>query len=157
MIGQGAREAQLRKLASTLPIEAIMKVDGIPREELIEFYNMADLYVHPSSYELESMAVLEAISCGLTPVISKTNKSAASQFAIDDRCLFHDDNVDELSAKIDYWIEHQKERQHFSKQYVQFAKNFSIENSIHKLETIYHNVRCSAKFLKTPEYQPTNP
>ncbi|MCF6514834.1 glycosyltransferase [Lactobacillus sp. S2-2] len=40
----------------------------IPREQLVEYYNMSDVFLLPSYNELFPMSVLEAFSCG-TPVI----------------------------------------------------------------------------------------
>jgi hypothetical protein len=48
----------------------------------------ADLFVHSSIVELESLSSLEAIGCGLTCLVSDSKYSAARQFALDERFLF---------------------------------------------------------------------
>ena len=60
----------------------------VSEKDLIRYYNLADLYVHPSDVELESMSVLEAIGCGLPVLISDSKSSAAKQFALNEHFIF---------------------------------------------------------------------
>lgn len=53
---------------------------------------------------------MEALACGLVPVIANSPLSATPQFALDDRSLFQAGNAGDLADKIDYWIEHPEER-----------------------------------------------
>lgn len=59
--------SELNQLFNNPP--ANLRFPGIvPREQLVEYYNMADVFLLPSYNELFPMSVLEAFSCG-TPVI----------------------------------------------------------------------------------------
>lgn len=65
-----------------------MEISFFTRQELLNLLRCADLYCHPAEVEIESIACLEAIACGLVPVIADSPKSAAKAFALDDKSLF---------------------------------------------------------------------
>lgn len=52
------------------------------REEMLDVLNYADLYVHPAEIEIEAISCLEAITCGLVPVIADSPRSATRFFAL---------------------------------------------------------------------------
>ncbi|MBS3170545.1 glycosyltransferase [Candidatus Woesearchaeota archaeon] len=110
---------------------------GIPIKELVHLYNTTDLYVHSGEVELECMAVLEAISCKLVPLIANSEKSAAPQFALDERSLFEKSNPEDLAKKIDYWYSHPKELQEISNKYLQESKKYNIKKSNERIIAIY--------------------
>ena len=136
MISGGKNDlSKLKKMGEILPNRP--QFHFLPQEELIKLYNIADLYVHPSEVELESMSVLEAIACGLPALISDSKHSAANQFALNDLFLFKSNSVENLVAKINYWIEHEDELKYFRKQYHELSREYTINESIRKLEEVY--------------------
>lgn len=50
---------------------------GIPRKELPDYYNVADVFVHLSNHESQSFTVMEAMACSL-PVITKKSEGRFS-------------------------------------------------------------------------------
>ena len=68
------------------------------RDEMLRVINSADLYVHPAEIEIEAIACLEAISCGLVPVIADSPRSATRFFALGERNLFHFNDPADLAA-----------------------------------------------------------
>jgi glycosyltransferase involved in cell wall biosynthesis len=44
----------------------------VPQEELVAFYNLADLFIFPSFYEGFGIPLLEAMACGCPAVVSNT-------------------------------------------------------------------------------------
>jgi glycosyltransferase involved in cell wall biosynthesis len=105
--GRGERTDELIAKGKELPVEPF--IEYISYDDKLRFLNTADLYVHASIVELESLSTSEAIGCGLPCLISDSKYSAASQFAIDDRFLFKSDDVDSFAKQIDYWYENREE------------------------------------------------
>ena len=85
-----------------------------------------DLFVHCSIADIESVSVIEAMACGLVPVIAASELSAASQFALIDESLFPVRDAALLARRIDWWIAHQAERAEYTK------AHYSVEASVHK-------------------------
>ena len=138
-----------RELAAKLGVQVVWGI--YTPEELVRIINMADLYVHPADAEIEAIACMEAFTCGIVPVISNHPKSATKMFALDDRCLFDHGKPEVLAAKMDYWLDHPEEKDEMSRRYIEYSQEFRIENSVTKLETMfhdaidyYHNVYASA-------------
>lgn len=121
--GQGPYESSLRKLAKEKGIiTPVMKF--FSRKELVNVINCCDLYVHPAEIEIEAISCLEAISCGLVPVISDSMRSATNRFALTKNNLFKNNDFKDLAKKIDYWIEHPEERKACSLNYLGYTKQF---------------------------------
>ncbi len=108
-----------------------------PKEELVKMINYCDLYCHPSYAEIESIACVEAITCGLVPVISDSKKSAARYFALRPECLFSAGNSANLAQKIDYMIEHPEFRETMRTEYAEYAKQFALEKCIDEMEKMF--------------------
>ena len=116
--GSGPREFEIRQLAKKSEInQPVMKF--FTRTELVDVINYSDLYCHPAEIEIEAISCLEAITCGLVPVIANSPKCATKNFAIDEKSLFKVNNVSDLAEKIDFWIEHEDLRKQYSKKYIE--------------------------------------
>ncbi|MBO4762264.1 MAG: glycosyltransferase, partial [Lachnospiraceae bacterium] len=88
------------------------------RTQLARIINYADLYCHPAEIEIEAIACLEAISCGLVPIINNSPRCATKAFALDERSLFKYNDYRDLARKIDFFLEHEDIRQEYSKRYL---------------------------------------
>lgn len=86
LAGEGPREEHYRHLAEKHGVD--MEIAFFSRQDLLNLLRCADLYCHPAEVEIESIACLEAIACGLVPVIADSPKSAAKAFALDEKSLF---------------------------------------------------------------------
>ncbi|PAF52297.1 glycosyltransferase [Helicobacter sp. 13S00477-4] len=136
--GSGPTENRLRKMAATLQNDVDF---GFSQpEDLLKILHMSDIYVHAADVEGEAIACLEAIACGIVPIISDSKISATGQFALDERSLFEANNPKDLARKIDYWIENPQERENMGKIYTQSASKYSLEKSMQKAEKMYHEV-----------------
>lgn len=126
--GKGPREKSVMNLAKKLGIE-LPEIGLHTPEELNKIINYSDLYVHPADVEIEAIAALEAITCGLVPVINDSPRSATRHFAIDGRSLF-DGTPEDLADKIDYWIEHPAEKEEMGKRYIEYSSRFKLDHCI---------------------------
>lgn len=133
--GCGPLERKIIKKSKNLKNSPI--IGYYPKEKLAEIVNYCDLYVHPSDVEIEAIACIEAISCGLVPVISNSKKSATKYFALDEKGLFEAGDPKSLSEKIDYWIEHPEEKKEYSERYIESSKKYNIENSITEMVKMF--------------------
>lgn len=136
--GIGPRESKLKKLARSLP--NAVDFGFLPPHELVKLLQQTTLYIHAAEVEGEAIACLEAIACGVVPVIADSKVSATSQFALDHRSLFRAGDANDLSNKITYWIEHEKEREAQGERYAKAAQNYTLESSIAKAITMYEEV-----------------
>ena len=71
----------------------------VTQEELVDLYNLADVFVFPSLYEGFGLPVIEALSCG-TPVIC-SNTSSLPEVGGDAVEYFDPLNVEEIKEKIE--------------------------------------------------------
>jgi glycosyltransferase involved in cell wall biosynthesis len=135
--GRGPMKETWEEMGKYLPNPA--KFLFVSHEDLINLFNTADLYVHTSEVELEGMAVLEAIGCGLPAIISINSTSASSQFALDENFGFQDADYFELAKKIDFLIENPEILMDAKKKYREMALKFNLEESVKLTEDFYFN------------------
>ena len=136
--GQGALRAELIDLGNTLPNPAFFEY--VSQEKLISLFNTADLFIHASEIELEGMAVLEAIGCGLPALISDAKHSASAQFALNDDFLFSAGDIASLVDKLDYWIEHEAELKASKSAYVEKAQAYAFDASVQHARSLYQGL-----------------
>lgn len=136
--GNGPRENKLRKRGMKLANPPIFGF--YPEEELANVINYCDLYVHPSDVEIEAISCLEALSCGLVPVISDSERSATKQFALTENNLFSAGDPDSLAGKIDYWLEHPQEKEELSEKYIAFGRNYSSSSCVDQMISTFYEV-----------------
>ena len=135
LAGNGPKRKALEKLGKKLPNPPIFTF--LSKEDLIKTINYCDLYVHASDIEIEGIGCMEALSCGIVPVLSDSDNAALKQFALSDKNLFKHGDPEDLAKKIDYWLDHPKEKAEMSKKYVEFMEQFRIEKCMDKMEEMF--------------------
>lgn len=141
--GTGPREHALKRQGAALVHKPTFGY--YQKDELLELIHSCDLYVHTSDAEIEAIACLEAVACGLVPVISDSRKSATSQFALDARSTFAAGNAEDLARKIDYWVEHPQQKEEMAKAYVHSTKQYRIEQCVAAAEEMFAEVLRDAQ------------
>ncbi len=73
IVGAGPHEAELRRLAQSLQVEAAVVFTGaIPRDEVPAFYAAADAFIFTTTrVEGLPLNILEALACGLPVILSR--------------------------------------------------------------------------------------
>ena len=133
LAGSGPKEKSLRTLGKKLPVEP--QFGFFPHDRMVELLNYADLYVHSAAMEAEGISCLEAISCGLVPIISNSPRCATKAYALTDRSLFQFDSPEDLAAKIDWWLDHPQERAQWGSRYAENAAGqFDQEKCMEQME-----------------------
>ena len=130
--GDGPLKEKLEKRCRGLKNPPIFRF--FSRQELLRIINSADLYVHPAEIEIEAIACLEALSCGLVPVISDSKRSATRFFALDERNLFPCGDSAALAERIDWWLDHPKEKAARSRAYLGYTKQFDFDLCMDRME-----------------------
>lgn len=137
--GSGPRREQIRKQAERAGIlPPVMRFCS--RDELVRIINYADLYCHPAEIELEGIACLEAIRCGLVPVISDSRRCATKEFAIDDRNLFRCNDPKDLAAKIDFWIGHGELKDEYRRRYIKETTVYRQDDCMERMREMLTDV-----------------
>lgn len=109
-------------------------IDFYSREDLVNLINYCDLYCHPAEIEIEAISCLEAICCGLVPLIANSPRCATKAFALDERCLFNVNDSDDLARKLDYFIEHPEEKAKLRQLYLSESTSFDQTTCMHRME-----------------------
>lgn len=131
-------------IAGTGPMERRLKAEAARRlngtQVSIGFHHnatmpdllrQADLLVHPSIADLESVSVLEGMACGAVPVIAQSDLSAAGHFALAEHSLFPVGKAQALAAQVDWWIDHPDALAVWSRRYAEHAKeHYSLDASV---------------------------
>lgn len=132
--GTGPIQERIERAARAMSIPA--QTGYIPQQTLIRYLNSADLLVHASEAELEGMAVLEAIGCGLPALIADAPASAARQFALDERFLFPAGDASALAKRIDHFIEHTGELDAARAPCRELSLQYSFDAALTRMEAL---------------------
>lgn len=135
LAGHGPMQESYRKRGEKLKYP--IKFEFLSSDELCRTYNECDLYLHSSDAEIEGISCMEALACGLTPVIGNSPLSAAWQYALDERSIFNAGDSSDLALKIDYWLEHPEERLAMSAKYADQQDKNRVSDCVAKAEQMY--------------------
>lgn len=133
--GTGPIQQRIERAARSMSVPA--QTGYIPQETLIRYLNSADLLVHASEAELEGMAVLEAIGCGLPALIANAPASAARQFALDERFLFPAGEASALAERIDHFIDHREELDAARPRYRELSLQYGFDAALARMEALF--------------------
>ena len=135
--GDGPLKKKLIKISKGLANKPIIQF--FTEDELVDMYNMCDLYVHCSDIETEGIACLEAISCNLVPLISDSTRSATKELALTKDNLFKAGNSSSLKQKIEFFIENAQRLKYLKSLYKNFAEDFKIDKCVDKMIQMFES------------------
>lgn len=135
LAGRGPNEKKLRELVKKYNVNTVFGFYN--KEELIDVIRSSTLYVHSADIEVEAISCIEAFACGKVIIVNSSNKTATTQFAIDERSLYKKNDYKDLAKKIDYFLDNEQIRRELELKYANLANYYRIENSIVKTEEMF--------------------
>ena len=135
--GKGPKEQEYRRMSEGLANPPVFGFYS--QEELVALMNSCDLYIHASDAEIEGISCMEALACGLVPVISDSERSATNQYALDERSLFKAGDAGSLAKKIDYWVSNPEERERMGKEYAHVGDGIRVSACVAQAEAMYRD------------------
>jgi glycosyltransferase involved in cell wall biosynthesis len=140
--GTGEQQGYLRELAHALGVSNSTKFIGwVLRSELPKYLSSADIYVSSSLSDGTSNSLLEAMACGLAPIVTDI---PANQPWINDRkngFLFPTRDYKTLASKIIYLLNNEEVRENFSRRSQEIVqKKAEQQTEMKKLERVYHEL-----------------
>ncbi|MBO4251209.1 MAG: glycosyltransferase family 4 protein [Clostridia bacterium] len=72
LIGGGPEKANYERIINENNISNVILEGFHPFDELLGYYKAADIFVHPTSYDVWGLVINEAMACGLPIVVSDT-------------------------------------------------------------------------------------
>ena len=125
--------------ANELNLEKDVLFTGyIPNEDLVKFYNAADLFVYPSIYEGFGLPPLEAMACGC-PVIT-SNSSSLPEVVGNAGITVDPHDYDALADKMYQILTNDSLRSKLHNKSLKRAKMFSWEKTARETWKVYEEV-----------------
>ena len=135
--GLGPKTKSIKRKAHKLYTDGIVGYDPqfffLDRDGLRKLAAEADLCVHCATVEVEGLSIMEAMQQGAVPVIAQGRYSGTSQFALDRRSTFPEQNPEALAHRIDYGLARPEERWEMGKKYAAHMDDYDIRKSVDAL------------------------
>jgi glycosyltransferase involved in cell wall biosynthesis len=138
-------EQELRRMAGP----RVVFTGNADRELLAELYSSALLFVLPSELEGMSIALLEAMSCGLPVVVSDISENAC--VVGDDGFKFRDRDVDHLRSVLETVLDQPGLLPAFAERCRGRAERYRWPQVAAELEAVYHAARGMAPTSRLDE------
>jgi Glycosyltransferase len=106
--------------------------------ELLQMYNMAELFVYPSIFEGFGLPIVEAMQCGL-PVIA-SNSSSIPEIVDDKKLLFNPADEGDILDKINMVLGNERLKVELSEKVLKNAAKFSWKNTAQKTLEVYRQI-----------------
>jgi 1,2-diacylglycerol 3-alpha-glucosyltransferase len=151
IVGKGHLESGLRTLAATLGIEDRVVFTGyVPNAALPGLLNAADVFVMPSEAELQSIATLEAMACGL-PVLAADSQALPE--LVDpglNGYLFRAGDPTNCADQMARLLDERSSWESMGKASLEHVAPHQIESTIQRYVRIYRRVMGFRKTLSEP-------
>ena len=140
--GTGEQQDYLTELAHALGVSNSTKFIGwVLRSELPKYLSSADIYVSSSLSDGTSNSLLEAMACGLAPIV--TDIPANQPWVNDGKngFLFPTTDYKTLASKIIYLLHNEETRENFGRRSQEIVqKKAEQQTEMKKLERVYHEL-----------------
>lgn len=140
--GAGPLEGYLKRLVEKLNISKHVRFVGlVPYDEVARYLCASDIYVSTCFVDSTSVSLLEAMACGVPPVVTDIPGNREWIKDGEDGLLFPPKNSSALAEKIMQLTENQSLRNRFGKRCFQIIKRRATwEKCVSKMEAIYKSL-----------------
>lgn len=140
--GSGPLEGYLRNLAKRLSVSEYVRFVGlVPHAEMAKYLAAADIYVSTCFTDTTSVSLLEAMACGLAPVVTDIPGNREWIANGENGMLFKPKDPVALAEKAIQLVENEDLRKGFGEKCFQIVKQkASWEDCVSKMERIYQSL-----------------
>lgn len=140
--GVGPMESQLRNLADALGVSENVRFVGlVSHPEVAQYLAASDIYISTPFIDSTSVSLLEAMACGLPPIVTDIPGNREWIENGTNGLLFQPKNSIALAEKIVQLIEDEDTRKRFSERCIRIVKQrASWEKCVDKMEAIYQSL-----------------
>ena len=122
--------------------------EWVPQEELIAFYNLAELFVLPSLYEGFGIPLLEAMACGCPALVA--NIGALPEVGAGAAMLVDPLNHDQIASEMRNVLMDEDLLHEQSEKGLRRASDFSWERCADETLQVFQNVGKHSNILSSP-------
>jgi len=142
MKGSGPLEGYLQNLAKKLGVSDYVRFVGlVPHAEMANYLAAADIYVSTCFVDTTSVSLLEAMACGLAPIVTDIDGNREWIANGENGLLFPPKNHVALAEKAIQLIKDENSRKRFGKKcYKIVEQKASWEDCVVKMEHIYQTI-----------------
>lgn len=140
--GAGPLKNYLGNLVRKLKISNYVRFVGlVPYHEISEYLSASDIYVSTCFIDSTSVSLLEAMACGVAPIVTDIPGNREWIENGINGLLFQPKNSTALAEKIIQLIENEDARKHFGERCIRIVKQrASWENCVDRMEAIYQSL-----------------
>lgn len=140
LVGDGPAREDYRRLSSDLGLGDRIRFFGFaPREEVGAYYAASDVFAFPSMTETQGLVVVEAMSYGLPAVVVKGG-GASDPIQHGRNGLSVSNDSEEIARACLHILSRPELAQTLSQGAMLTAKNYSMENMVKKVVSVYEDV-----------------
>ena len=143
IFGDGNEKENLRRQIAEMKLEDRVIIHE-PTKAIYDEYKRSEMLVLCSEHEASPLVLVEAMACGV-PCVSLDCPNGPREIITDGKTglLAENDNVEDLSAKIEWMIIHESERNEMGQAARKFAATRQLHVVMTKWERLYNS--CIAK------------
>ena len=131
LIGGGPEKGNYENIIKENSLSNVILEDFHPFAELLEYYKAADVFVHPTSYDVWGLVINEAMACGLPIVVSDTCVAGLELIRNGENgYVVHLGDDVEFMSKTNEILDNDELRQLMSYNSLETVKPFYIENML---------------------------
>lgn len=143
--GAGPLENYLKRLTKTLNVSKYVRFVGlVPYDKVPQYFAAADIYVSTCFVDSTSVSLLEAMACGLPPVVTDIPGNREWIEDGENGFLFPPKRPTALAEKVIQLVENHSLRKRFGERCFQIVKRRATwEKCVSKMEAIYESLLCA--------------